>query len=528
MPNTRFEKYILLDYLKKDAYSSVYLAEDPRLGRKVVLKTLDLDNLPNPAVRQRFEREAKILTRLDHPNIIRMLDFGTYENHLYISFEYFPGDNLRQWLKRDAYGETEKLALSRQLLAGLGFAHRHQVVHRDIKPENILVDERLRLKIADFGLAFRENEEQVTHKSSIVGTPGYMAPEQIRGETLNARSDLFSAGIVIFELFSGRNPFIGKDISATIHHILQLDGPQLAAQAGLPEAVVSLLQEALQRDRQKRAANAEALSGLLPPVTGPPQTNGRRLPASRRWLLPALLLLALLSGSLWIAFPPTQELLRAGNSPTTQRLPGADIPVGDSLNGAAAGIGPLPDSSVLMSPLLAASPAKEPRQPAGTDGPGPSAEKTIAQNVAALDAAPGWLMVHCLPWAEIYIGERKIDTTPLDSALRLPPGSHQLRLRHPGYPEYAEMLEVRPGARLEVRVDLDTLFGFLDCQVYPWGNVFIDGAPRGQTPLGAPLMLAPGEYALTIRNPNFPEYNETITVTRQETLAVRLNFENRK
>ncbi|MCB0306996.1 MAG: PEGA domain-containing protein, partial [Calditrichaeota bacterium] len=324
------------------------------------------------------------------------------------------------------------------------------------------------------------------------------------------------------------NPFIGKDISATIHHILQLDGPQLAAQAGLPEAVVSLLREALQRDRQKRAANAEALSGLLPPVTGPPQASGRRLSAPRRWLLPALLLLALLSGSLWIAFPPAREMLRARNSPTTQRLPGSDIPVGDSLNGAAEVIGPLPDSSVLMSPLLATSPAKEPLQPAGADGLGPSTEKTIAQNVAALDAAPGWLMVHCLPWAEIYIGERKIDTTPLDSALRLPPGAHQLRLRHPGYPEYAEMLEVHPGARLEVRVDLDTLFGFLDCQVYPWGNVFIDGAPRGQTPLGAPLMLAPGEYALTIRNPNFPEYNETITVTRQETLAVRLNFETNR
>lgn len=532
MTTTLFAKYTILDCLKKDAYSSVYLAEDSRLGRKVVLKTLDLDNLPNPAVRQRFEREARILTRLDHPNIIRMLDFGTYENHLYISFEYFPGHNLRQGLKRDAFSDTEKIELVRQLLAGLGFAHRHQVVHRDIKPENILVDERLRLKIADFGLAFRENEEQVTHKSSIVGTPGYMAPEQIRGETLNARSDLFSAGIVIFELFSGRNPFIGKDISATIHHILQLDGPQLAAQAGLPEAIVALLREALPRDRQNRAVNAEALSRLLPPAPELSAASGRRLPPTWRRLSAALLLLALLAGFLWIFIRPAPETLSARELPETQHLPAMDIAMIDSLNGAAEGVQPLPKADLpppRPAGSAAAASAMQTRRPAGDTNSGQAANGAIAGGDAApVETAPGWLMVQCLPWADVYIGERKIDTTPLDSALRLPAGAHQLRLRHPGYPDYAEMLEVRPGIRLEVRVDLDTLFGFLDCQVYPWGDVFIDGKARGQTPLGPPLMLAPGEHTLTVRNPNYPEYNEIITVARQETLAVRLNFENRK
>lgn len=532
MTNTRFEKYTILDCLKKDAYSSVYLAEDPRRQRKIVLKTLDLDNLPNPTVRQRFEREAKILTRLDHPNIIRMLDFGTYENHLYISFEYFPGHNLRLGMQRNAFREAEKIELVRQLLAGLEFAHRHQVIHRDLKPENILVDERMRLKIADFGLAFQEGEAQVTHKSSIVGTPGYMSPEQIRGERLGARSDLFSAGIVIYELFCGNNPFIGKDISATIHNILQLDGPQLAAQAGLPERVVALLREALQRDREKRAASAEALSQWLPPATAPSPANSRRRTARQRWMLPALLLMLLLAGFLWVAFPPAQEVLNAGNTPPTQRLPGTDSPVADSLNGATEAIRPRPNTGAPIAPLLPDSPAASPVQesvlPAGDNGLRPSADEVLAEDDTPLNAPSGWLMVQCLPWAEVYIGERKIDTTPLDSALRLPPGTHQLRLRHPGYPEYAEMLEVRPGARLEVRVNLDTLFGFLDCQVYPWGDVYIDGAARGQTPLGTPLMLTPGEYALTVRNPNFPEYNEKITIARQETLAVKFNFEARR
>jgi len=205
-PEILFEKFEIERCVKKDAFSAVYLANHIFLGKRIFLKTLNTKALPDPNILPRFKREAKILARLDHPNIIKVLDFGTWKNFFYISFEYFESQNLRVWLSSKKLTIGQKEHLIAQLADALNFAHDRGIIHRDLKPENILINDRLELKIADFGLAVIKDENNITEAGSVVGTPAYMSPEQIRGEELSSLSDLFNLGIIIYEMFQGKNP----------------------------------------------------------------------------------------------------------------------------------------------------------------------------------------------------------------------------------------------------------------------------------------------------------------------------------
>jgi serine/threonine-protein kinase len=244
-----FEKFEVIETLKKDSYTSVYLANHIYLGKKIILKTLSTNELPDKTILDRFKREAQILAKLDHPNLIKVLDFGTYTDFFYISFEYFESRNLRKVIQHNNLTDESKTNLVIQLLKALNIAHQNQIVHRDIKPENILVDSNLHLKIADFGLALVQNEHILTQKSSIVGTPGYMSPEQIRGENLSPQTDLFSAGIVIYELFTNVNPFLGREISETINNILNFDEEKsLKKLQTLPENIRTAVKNMLRKN----------------------------------------------------------------------------------------------------------------------------------------------------------------------------------------------------------------------------------------------------------------------------------------
>jgi len=538
-PNPLYGKFAVIECLKKDAHTGVYLADHAYLGKKIILKTLNTENLPDRTILSRFQREARILAQLDHPNIIKVLDFGTQGRDFYISFEYFPGSNLREALRKGELSATQKLELAKQLFRGLALAHESGVIHRDLKPENILVNANCHLKIADFGLAQAAGEEQLTQKSSIVGTPAYMSPEQIRGEKLTPQSDLFSAGIVVFELFGGRNPFLGKDVAETINNILKAEPLKLVEEyfpaaprdgGDLAGAIPAILQALLQKDCRQRPASAkEALKRLagISPAQGFHIEDGPPLPTApapprhfrRRWL--ALLAALLIAGG--IVFLHSQKSIE-----TT-----GEVSFTPSDSAAVSGAGDATESRLaVMQPPAAGQPEKEissrqqPRKslPEQTSTP---AMENLASSGEAENLLPAGLRIECLPWADIYIDERKVDTTPLENPISLPPGDHIVRLIHPHYPEYVRSLSLQPGQHMAIAVNLDTLWGYLDCRVHPWGEIYIDGQAKGQTPLGSPLALSPGRHTLAVVNPQYSRFDTAIFIARGDTLRWQLNLEAR-
>src|SRR4030042_6041930 len=256
-----FNKFEIIECFKKDEHTGVYLANHIYLSKKIILKVLNTATIPEPIIIERFKREAKLLARLNHPNIINVLDFGTYKDFFYISFEYFKGNSLRTILKKNKLSESQKTLLLIQALNALSYAHNNGIIHRDIKPENIFINDANELKIGDFGLAFEMSENFVTGKDTIFGTPCYMSPEQVQGKRITQQSDLFSLGIVTYELFTGSNPFLGKDINETINNIISYDEKNLfSGLSALSEQIQELIKGMLRKNVQSRIKSAnEAL-----------------------------------------------------------------------------------------------------------------------------------------------------------------------------------------------------------------------------------------------------------------------------
>ncbi len=204
----------------------VYLAEDLRLGRQVALKAVAPGLTGDPAHRERLRREARAAAALTHPGIATVYALEEFDGHVYIAGEYVPGETLRDELGRGPLGIDRTLETASLIARALAAAHDRGVVHRDLKPENVMRTPSGEVKILDFGLArMRDVPTDATRLTGgrFVGTPAYMSPEQIRGETVDARSDIFSLGTMLYELMSGTNPFTGSDTASTIARILELE-----------------------------------------------------------------------------------------------------------------------------------------------------------------------------------------------------------------------------------------------------------------------------------------------------------------
>jgi beta-lactam-binding protein with PASTA domain/tRNA A-37 threonylcarbamoyl transferase component Bud32 len=257
-------RYRVIRRLGSGGMANVYLAEDEELGRRVAIKVLDEKHANDEQFVERFRREAKNAASLSHPNIVSIYDRGEAEGTYYIAMEYIEGRTLKDLILSRGPLPTERaVSYARQILGAVRFAHRKGIVHRDIKPHNVLVDTDGRLKVTDFGIA-RAGASQMTEAGSIIGTAQYLSPEQARGASVDQRSDLYSVGIVLYEMLTGSVPFTGDTpVEIAMKHISAVPQPPSAARPSVPDDLDLVVLRALAKDPRERFQSAEEMDSEL-------------------------------------------------------------------------------------------------------------------------------------------------------------------------------------------------------------------------------------------------------------------------
>ncbi|HBH40015.1 MAG TPA: serine/threonine protein kinase [Curvibacter sp.] len=296
MSQKKLGRYELTRVLGKGAMGLVYEGRDPNLDRRVAIKTIKVENLTDEEAAEyeiRFRTEARSAARLQHPHIVSVYDSDRDGDIAYLVMEFIQGQDLKHHLDQgQRYTLRQAVSIMSDLLAALDYAHQQGVVHRDIKPANLLIEADGRVKLTDFGVArIQDSGEATRTKGTMVGTLKYMSPEQVHGLPIDARSDLFSAGIVLYQLLTGTRPFDGTGDYDIIQKIVgQAPAAPTSLNPQLPAAIDEVITQALAKSREDRYASAQAFSAALQAAAGlatdptitPPRSSART-PESSTW-----------------------------------------------------------------------------------------------------------------------------------------------------------------------------------------------------------------------------------------------------
>ena len=260
------ERYEVEELVGTGGMSSVYRARDDILERRVALKILHEHFSSDPEYVERFRREARAIARLNHPNIVTVIDRGEFEGRQFIVFEHVPGENLKEIVEREGpLPVAQALALTHQIARGLGFAHEHGVVHRDVKPQNVLLDESGAAKVTDFGIARSlEPGDELTETGTLLGTSDYISPEQANGQPVDERSDQYSLGVLLFELLTGEVPYPGKTFMLVAMRHVRDPVPSVRERgADVPEQVGAIVARAMAKRPEDRFPSMEAMMAAI-------------------------------------------------------------------------------------------------------------------------------------------------------------------------------------------------------------------------------------------------------------------------
>lgn len=386
----------------------VYRAHDPRIDRQVALKVLRSNHLSSKKYVQRFTKEAMAIGRLSHPNIVTVHDVGQDHGTIYIAMEFIEGQPLDLLLKTRKFDIAEVIDIGIQVAMALDYAHQKGVVHRDIKPSNLILLESGQIKLTDFGIAHLE-DTSATHQTrtgDILGTPAFMSPEQIEGETIDRRSDLFSLGIILYRLTSGEWPFSGQSMAALFNAISNSQ-PQKPKKINpdISPKLSALIMKSLDKDPDRRFQTGKEMATALRTFQGRATNSFPRW--GKRSLAYGVALVVAAAGLIGgLVFKPYNEN-RSTLSADHVALPAASKGNGSSIspNPAAGENGAIVDTHVIR------------------------AEVRISSNPAN---------------AEIFIDNQLKGNTPIN--LQLPLGIYELRLNLPEHYEIEASIQVRdPG-----------------------------------------------------------------------------------
>ena len=538
----KIKNYRLLDKLESGGMGEIYLAEDQELGRKVVLKFLPPQYNTDPEFKIRLKREAKAAAALNHPNIITIYEVGEYQGRAYIAMEYVEGESLKNKMTREMLPLREALDYMQQTCAGLCKAHRAGLVHRDIKPANILVNLDGQVKLIDFGLAKVKGVSKLTKAGTMMGTVPYMSPEQVKGEELDARSDIFSLGVVFYELLTGSLPFQGES-EFTVMNAIANKQPLALSQykLKLPTGLEKIVDKALAKDLKTRYQRVEEIQADLknikevkfepPPRQALPDETiaiERESQIKRSWFVtslprPRVVLITLAAAVLvvlaWFLVPALKK--GNGSSPPSVASGQTMLKLQTQPPGA---------TVLLNSDSLGVTPLNRPVDKAGSallsfrkrdyftrD------TNIVLQKGAVIDltvmlrpAARVSIFVEPLE-AAVQLNGESIEPSRL-AGLQLPVGQYNLRIAAAGYETKQERLGLRPGDNGVRRYALTKsgqpapATGGLSVDSQPRGaSVILSGARVGDTPYQI-KNLAPGRYPVSVSLEGYETYSGTVVI----------------
>jgi eukaryotic-like serine/threonine-protein kinase len=415
----------------------VYRAVQDELDRTVAIKALKTSAAAEPQLQVRFEREAKSLAQLQHENIIHVYDFHRERGALFIVMEYVEGIDLYDLLDRCGRLPYDVAAIiAMQVARALDYIHYRAILHRDIKPANIMVSRQGGVKLMDFGIARDINLGDLTEAGTGIGTPAYMSPEQILGDKLDARSDLFSLGIVLYQMLTGRKPFIEDEEKSVMHKIrLEKHEPARKLNPEIPRELERIIDKCLHKQPRERFTSAQSMVMALE----------RFLAKHVEMNYHSRLVLLLKTQDVITQLEADEYLNPALGGPGASTLTTPNIAARQLVRrnllvqSIAFGIAALMVGLIHLAPV-------------GTgNGELPAA-------VAAEAPRRGYVRVVVNPWGRVVVDGQERATTPIAAPLELEAGEHEITIRNDFFEPITQTIEVPPGNRdepLELRVDLE-------------------------------------------------------------------------
>jgi serine/threonine protein kinase len=539
----RIGRYKIVRELGRGAMGVVYLATDPTIGRPVAIKTIRLGEVSNAEerarLRERLFREARSAGVLSHPGIVTIYDLEAQGDVAYIAMEYVNGPTLDQLISGQPLPADRMFSILGQTAVALDYAHQKGIVHRDIKPANIMITEDGLSKITDFGIAKISTSEQFTMTGAIVGTPHYMAPEQVQGLAVDGRADQFSLAVITFEMLTGEKPFTGEQLTTVVYKIVAEEPvPAHRLNSTLNQQITNVLRRALAKKPDARYPNCQkfvnaledacaAAKGWLPLPRGgslnlPTAVEAGRpanvslsrsteetKPSSRRkmGILPIVFAILVAAGLVvLIAWQAAPWLTESSPKPSvTESQPPAPQPASPPAP-APAEKKPSPMPPAQAAPEASAEEAKTGAAPERGPIPAPAVSGGPSRPVTPREAAPD---LSSSPYLKVAVATIPPDATAMlddrpDSACTTPcaldatPGQHMVSISRQGY-----QTEHRPVTVANAAVELPTVAlrvpgGVLMLASTPTGaHIFVNGAASDRvTP--AKLVLLPGKYDIAI------------------------------
>ncbi len=509
----RLRNYRIIAGVASSLGAAVYKAVQEPLARPVSLKVLHEELGTSADMVQRFEREAMICANLLHPNIVRIFDYGRWRGEYFIVQEWVEGVSLEGLLERGRIPVNFGMYLLREITSGLAYAHGEGVIHRDIKPGNILIGFDGSVKLADFGVARSLSLPDFTIDGTLIGTPAYSAPEQIRCGKVDHRADIFSLGVVAYEIFSGANPFAADSYTEIIKKITRTRPKALSTSyPSVPVRISKAVQKMISKTPSRRLSDLHELLKILEGSRSSktimasaadmasylknPESKSKPAVVKERkkwpvWIYPVLGVgLVLIALAIVFAWPLRINKKKTETTPAQDSIASMDVALPDTL-------------------------ATESR-------PDNQGNNPVKQG---LGAELSFLRFRVKPWARIYVDDKYFETTPTQKLLSVDPGRHKVKFTHDYLPAFEQIVDAGPGDTLTVSADLEADIGWLVLSVMPWGEVYIDGVRVGTTPLSAPLALESGSHHLRVIHPSFPPFESTIEAKAGDTLRKNVAFE---